>query len=247
MAFQQQERPHLPPRPQSATASRYKSHITSSPFALSPRTAKHVAPIAIQPSSSSSPSASPRASTPRRPLSASSENPHARMSTVSPIRPRPSSATMRRPVLSLQAGDQQLYAPVDTISYTSPRLDMKKSAMTMQANAPHRWTKTEPISMDESAIAHLTAFLTSWQTEEPHFRSSMLFSESTFAQARGELLFSLDLHLPIGSQKRCLLCAAMVANWPHPNTFLTSIAFGCMEQLGLSLEKQYPFLMDILR
>lgn len=38
----------------------------------------------------------------------------------------------------------------------------------------------------------------------------------------------------------------MVTDWPKPNAFLTAIAYGCLEQVGLFLEKEYPLLIDII-
>lgn len=42
--------------------------------------------------------------------------------------------------------------------------------------------------MDAMEKAKLRSFLKSWQDEELNFRSSILFSETTFAQAKGAYL-----------------------------------------------------------
>lgn len=39
---------------------------------------------------------------------------------------------------------------------------------------------------------------------------------------------------------------AMVTDWPKPNAFLAAIAYGCLEQFGFFLEKEYPLLIDII-
>lgn len=38
----------------------------------------------------------------------------------------------------------------------------------------------------------------------------------------------------------------MVSDWPRPNVLLSAIALGSLEQLGHSLEKQYPFLLGLV-
>ncbi|KAF1323040.1 hypothetical protein FI667_g10821, partial [Globisporangium splendens] len=38
----------------------------------------------------------------------------------------------------------------------------------------------------------------------------------------------------------------MVTEWPRPNAFLSAIAYGSLEQFGLSVEKQYPFLNQVI-
>jgi hypothetical protein len=38
----------------------------------------------------------------------------------------------------------------------------------------------------------------------------------------------------------------MVSDWPRPNVLLSAIALGSLEQLGHSLEKQYPFLIGLV-
>lgn len=45
----------------------------------------------------------------------------------------------------------------------------------------------------------------------------------------------------------CEYFAAMVAEFPRPNAFLSAIAYGSLEQVGFALEKQYPFLSDVIR
>ncbi|GAB9467250.1 hypothetical protein Gpo141_00004603 [Globisporangium polare] len=108
-----------------------------------------------------------------------------------------------------------------TAGNASPKSQRPASARSIASicNSIRIEAQRPPAPMDAVEKAKLRSFLESWQDEELSFRSSILFSETTFAQAK---------------------------DWPKPNAFLAAIAYGCLEQFGFFLEKEYPLLIDII-
>lgn len=89
----------------------------------------------------------------------------------------------RLDLVSLRDGD---FEPKAT-DYASPKSQRPTSARSVASicNSIRMEEQRAPVPMDATEKAKLRSFLESWQDEELSFRSSILFSETTFAQAKG--------------------------------------------------------------
>ncbi|KAG3088411.1 hypothetical protein PI125_g18354 [Phytophthora idaei] len=198
-----------PPRPKAHKPSHSTWSTMNSPYAVraSPRTTKLAHPEPNLPRD-------PSTTRPKRPLSASqvASTTSSRMAQTSP---RPSSAHPARPTSASKAR----YMQVETIAFpmqssTSNTCDACVSPSEMQVLQ----------EADSTAMqVKLQALLEIWGEEQLNFRSSALFCETMFKQAK-----------------------ALAGRMPRPNAFVSAVAFACLTQMGSDLDEEYPFLRKII-
>lgn len=139
---------------------------------------------------------------PKRPLSASrvSSSPTSTPSTNTvahsfKARVRPASASQTRPI-SPDKSANDIDTHSNSVSYLSPQYqgiftvvddqEEEIEPMTPKSNSTARMTALPASTDPVVAHAKFQAFLDMWEEEQPHFRSSVLFSETTFTQAKGK-------------------------------------------------------------
>lgn len=194
----------LPPRPIAVEAAASSNH-------LSPRITKHslalkkaVANVDASTNGLLNTPSPPRPSTPRRPMSASRvQSTSASLANTlssSPTLPkgqprtRPASASRARVSPPCQPhtisspsepGDVNLEDYEDSQCAAPASRPQRSRSISEICSRIHKEQQRPAASIDPIEQAKLRAFLESWQDSEPSFRSAILFSESTFAQAKG--------------------------------------------------------------
>ncbi|EEY69779.1 uncharacterized protein PITG_06271 [Phytophthora infestans T30-4] len=196
-----------PPRPKA-----HKPQVTWSPMyspyagsvRASPRTTKLTQPEHRGPSTTR----------PKRPLSASqvASTTSSRMAQTSP---RPSSARPARPTSASRAR----YMQVETIAFPMQSSTLATCEACLSPSEMGVLQEADSTAMQ----VKLYALLEMWGEEHLNFRSSALFCETMFKQAK-----------------------AMASRMPRPNAFVSAVAFACLTQIGADLDEEYPFLTKII-
>ncbi|ETP38706.1 hypothetical protein F442_13762 [Phytophthora nicotianae P10297] len=192
-----------PPRPKAR-----KPHPTwstmHSPYAASVRASPRTAKLAQDPSTTR----------PKRPLSASqvASTSSSRMAQTSP---RPSSARPARPTSASKAR----YMQVETIAFPMQSSTSDTCEACLSPSEMGVLQEADSTAMQ----VKLQALLEMWGEEQLNFRSSALFCEAMFKQAK-----------------------ALASRMPRPNAFVSAVAFSCLTQIGSDLEEDYPFLAKII-
>ncbi|KAJ8571837.1 hypothetical protein ON010_g4996 [Phytophthora cinnamomi] len=204
-----------PPRPRAHKPAPGAWSTIYSPYAgpvrASPRTVK----IAHQDRDDA-------AARPKRPYSASqaASTASSRMAQTSP---RPSSARPARP----NSATKTRYMQLETIAFPmqSPVTPMTSETCEACLSPPPSSAEAGILQETDSAALHmkLQALLEMWGEEQLGFRSSALFCETTFRQAK-----------------------ALASRMQRPNAFVSAVAFSCLSQMGSVLDEKYPFLINII-
>ncbi|KAK1939926.1 hypothetical protein P3T76_008249 [Phytophthora citrophthora] len=194
-----------PPRPKAHKPSAAWS--MNSPYAAPVRASPRAAKLVQQESKER----------PKRPLSAQiSSTTSSRMAQTSP---RPNSARPVRP----QSASQARYMQLETIAFPMENSsEFNSCGACLSPNS----SDIEVVQESDSTAMHLKlqALLEMWGEEHLGFRSSALFCETSFKQAK-----------------------ALATRMPHPNAFLSAVTFACLTQMGVLLEGQYPFLSVMIK
>ncbi|KAL3672723.1 hypothetical protein V7S43_002016 [Phytophthora oleae] len=190
-----------PPRPKAHKPSAAWS--MNSPYAGSVRASPRAAKLARQ---------EPK-ERPKRPLSAQVAS-----SRTAQTSPRPNSARPARP----QSASQARYMQLETIAFP---MDSSSEFDTCEACLSPSSSDMDVLQESDSTAMHLKlqALLEMWGEEHLGFRSSALFCETTFKQAK-----------------------ALATRMPRPNAFISAVTFACLTQMGILLEGQYPFLARMI-
>ncbi|KAE9124898.1 hypothetical protein PF010_g5836 [Phytophthora fragariae] len=134
--------------------------------------------------------------------------------------PRPNSARPSRP----NSATKMRYMQLETIAFPMHSPMVPATSETCEACLSPSG-ETGVLQETDSAALHLKlqALLEMWGEEQLGFRSSALFCETTFRQAK-----------------------ALASRMARPNAFLSAVAFSCLSQMGSVLDEKYPFLSNII-
>ncbi|OWZ19492.1 hypothetical protein PHMEG_0006269 [Phytophthora megakarya] len=193
-----------PPRPRVHKPSHATWSTIYSPYATSVRASPRTAKLTHQ-----------EPTRPKRPLSASrvASTTSSRMAQMSP---RPNSARPAHP----NSASRARYMQMETIAFPMQSPNCEACFSPPRANSE----ATVPQDTDSTTMhMKLQALLEMWSEEQIGFRSSALFCETTFKQAK-----------------------ALAYRMPRPNAFISAVTFACLAQMGSVLDHQYPFLPTLI-